>query len=119
MPGFTQQSGRTANSSYTDTHNNVKNGELNVSYGGALWARSLQWAFLDTYGEIGQRSVHAGTAGQMYEGFLQDMWRLRPNVGGGVWRTVVAGLMTPYYALWGNQSVFSPTDYKAAERRHG
>ncbi len=94
---------------YTDTHNNVTNALGGVQTTRAAVANSALGIF-DTYGEIGQRS-YTLYRGQMYEGFLQDTWRIRSNV------VIEAGLRytisTPYYALWGNQSVFSPKDYSA------
>ncbi|MES2393883.1 MAG: carboxypeptidase regulatory-like domain-containing protein [Acidobacteriota bacterium] len=94
---------------FTDAHNNLKNGAINVTTGRAVG--NVATGLFDTYGEIGQRS-YTLYRGQMYEGFLQDSWRIRSNV------VLELGarysVMTPYYALWGNQSVFSPTDYKAA-----
>ncbi len=65
----------------------------------------------DSYGEIGQRSytVYRST---MYEGFLQDQWRVTQHM------VVEAGLRyswyNPYYAKWGNQSVFNPASYNPA-----
>ncbi|WP_419806925.1 carboxypeptidase regulatory-like domain-containing protein [Terriglobus sp.] len=65
----------------------------------------------DTYGEIGQRSytLYRST---MYEGFLQDTWRAKPNL------VIEAGIRyswySPYYAKWGNQSVFNPANYSAS-----
>ncbi len=65
----------------------------------------------DTYGEIGQRSytLYRST---MYEGFLQDQWRATPKL------VIEAGLRysiyNPYYAKWGNQSVFNPSIYNPA-----
>ncbi len=62
----------------------------------------------DTYGEIGQRSytLYRST---MYEGFLQDTWRAKPKL------VIEAGLRyswyNPYYAKWGNQSVFNTANY--------
>lgn len=65
----------------------------------------------DTYGEIGQRSytLYRST---MYEGFLQDTWRATPKL------VIEAGIRyswyNPYYAKWGNQSVFNPSNYNPA-----
>ncbi|WP_128913861.1 TonB-dependent receptor [Granulicella sibirica] len=65
----------------------------------------------DTYGEIGQRSytLYRST---MYEGFLQDQWRATPQL------VIEAGarysFYNPYYAIWGNQSVFNPASYNPA-----
>ena len=62
----------------------------------------------DTYGEIGQRSytLYRST---MYEGFAQDSWRATPKL------VIEAGLRyswyNPYYAKWGNQSVFNAGRY--------
>lgn len=64
----------------------------------------------DTYGEIGQRSytLYRST---MYEGFVQDQWRATPRL------VIEAGMRyswyNPYYAKWGNQSVFSAANYNA------
>ncbi len=94
---------------FTDTRNNLKNNGIAASTGKAV-ANSAVGLF-DTYGEIGQRSytLYRGT---MYEGFLQDQWRARPNL------VIEAGirysLMNPYYAKWGNQDVFSPSSYNPA-----
>lgn len=65
----------------------------------------------DTYGEIGQRSytLYRST---MYEGFLQDQWRATQHL------VIEAGIRyswyNPYYAKWGNQSVFNPSFYNPA-----
>ena len=65
----------------------------------------------DTYGEIGQRSytLYRGT---VYEGFLQDQWHATPNL------VIEAGVRyswyNPYYAKWGNQSVFNARSYNPA-----
>ena len=65
----------------------------------------------DTYGEIGQRSytLYRST---MYEGFVEDTWRAKPNL------VIEAGIRyswyNPYYAKWGNQSVFNANNYTAA-----
>lgn len=108
VPGATNnQNGKFT---YTDTHNNVTNGLGGVQTTRAAVANSAL-GFFDTYGEIGQRS-YTLYRGQMYEGFLQDNWRIRPNVVVEVGMRYT--LATPYYALWGNQSVFSPKDYSAA-----
>lgn len=62
----------------------------------------------DTYAEIGQRSYTLYRA-WAYDGFAQDSWHVTPNL------VVEAGVhysfYNPYYAKWGNQSVFSPKDY--------
>ncbi len=58
----------------------------------------------DTYGEIGQKSytLFRGNAGEF---FAQDSWHATP-------KTVIEygirySLFQPYYALWGNQSMFN------------
>jgi hypothetical protein len=62
----------------------------------------------DTYGEIGQRSYTLYRA-WAYDAFAQDSWHVTPNV------VLEAGIRwsyyNPYYAKWGNQSVFSQKDY--------
>jgi Cna protein B-type domain./TonB-dependent Receptor Plug Domain. len=64
----------------------------------------------DTYGEIGQRSYTLYRA-WAYDAFAQDSWHVTPNL------VIEAGIRysyyNPYYAKWGNQSVFSPKDYNA------
>ena len=65
----------------------------------------------DTYGEIGQRSYTLYRS-WMYEGFAEDTWHATSKL------VVEAGLRysfyNPYYAKWGNQSVFSAKDYNPA-----
>ena len=65
----------------------------------------------DTYGEIGQRSYTLYRS-WMYEGFAQDQWHVTPNL------VIEAGVRyswyNPYFAKWGNQSVFSQKDYNPA-----
>ncbi|ADV84427.1 carboxypeptidase regulatory-like domain-containing protein [Terriglobus saanensis] len=65
----------------------------------------------DTYGEIGTRSytLYRGT---MYEGFVQDQWRARSNLV--IEMGVRYSIMNPYYAKWGNLSVFNPGSYSPA-----
>jgi hypothetical protein len=62
----------------------------------------------DSYGEIGQKSytLFRGNAGEF---FAQDSWHATP-------RTVIEygvrySIFQPYYALWGNQSMFNPNNY--------
>jgi hypothetical protein len=66
----------------------------------------------DTYGEIGQKT-YTLFRGHMYEGFGQDQWRATPKMvlEYGVRYSVIQ----PYYALWGNQSVFDPKSYNPAD----
>ncbi|SEB86729.1 TonB-dependent receptor [Terriglobus roseus] len=73
-------------------------------------AANASLGLFDSYGEIGQRSYTLYRA-WMYEGFAQDAWHVSPNL------VIEAGVRysfyNPYYAKWGNQSVFSQTDYNA------
>ena len=65
----------------------------------------------DTYAEIGQRSYTLYRS-WAYDAFAQDSWHVTPKL------VLEAGLhysfYNPYYAKWGNQSVFSPKDYNPA-----
>ncbi len=85
---------------FTDSH-------LGSPTTGAAVANAALGLF-DTYGEIGQRSYTLYRA-WMYEGFAQDTWRVTPKL------VIEAGLRysfyNPYFAKWGNQSVFSPANY--------
>ncbi|KAA6458654.1 hypothetical protein DYQ86_19050 [Acidobacteria bacterium AB60] len=65
----------------------------------------------DTYGEIGVRSYTIFLS-NMYEYFLQDTWRVKPNLV--LEYGIRHSIMQPYYARWGNLSVFSPATYNAA-----
>ncbi|SDF79624.1 TonB-dependent Receptor Plug Domain [Terriglobus roseus] len=64
----------------------------------------------DTYGEIGQRSYTLYRAWS-YDAFAQDSWHVSPNL------VIEAGMRwsyyNPYFAKWGNQSVFSQKDYNS------
>jgi hypothetical protein len=65
----------------------------------------------DTYGEIGLRSYTVFLS-NMYDYFVQDSWHATP-------RMVVEfglrhGIMLPYYAKWGNMSVYSPSNYSSS-----
>lgn len=65
----------------------------------------------DTYGEIGVRSYTVFLS-NMYEYFVQDTWRMRPNLV--IEFGIRHSIMEPYYARWGNLSVFSPSTYDPA-----
>lgn len=65
----------------------------------------------DTYGEIGIRSYTVFLS-NMYEYFIEDTWRARPNLV--VEFGMRHSIMEPYYARWGNLSVFSPATYDPA-----
>lgn len=100
-PGSTNnQNGRF---NFTDT----RSGGTTTKVGVANAAEGL----FDTYGEIGQRSYTLYRA-SAYEGFLQDQWRVTPKL------VIEAGVRyswyNPYYAKWGNQSVFNPKFYNPA-----
>ncbi|WP_446743717.1 carboxypeptidase regulatory-like domain-containing protein [Silvibacterium acidisoli] len=64
----------------------------------------------DTYGEIGIRAYTIYLA-NMYEYFAQDTWRARPNLV--IEYGIRHSIMMPFYARWGNLSVFSPSTYDA------
>ena len=94
---------------FTDTHNSLKlNGIPNTT---TKAVGNVAVGLFDTYGEIGQRSYTLYRS-QSYEGFVQDQWRATPKM------VIEAGvrysIYKPFYAKWGNQSVFSPTVYNPA-----
>lgn len=62
----------------------------------------------DTYGEIGLRSYTIFLS-NMYEYFAQDQWRATPKLV--IEYGIRHSIMLPYYAKWGNQSVFAPQVY--------
>ena len=99
--------GSTNNQNGKFTFTDGRSGGTTTKIGVANAAEGL----FDTYGEIGQRSytLYRST---MYEGFLQDQWRATPRL------VIEAGarysIYNPYYAVWGNQSVFSPSNYNPA-----
>lgn len=94
-----------------------QNGQFNFSdnraggIGTGTAVANVATGLFDTYAEIGQRSytLYRGT---MYEGFLQDQWHATERL------VIEAGLRysyyNPYYAKWGNQSVFNPAYYNPA-----
>ncbi|MBS1813391.1 MAG: carboxypeptidase regulatory-like domain-containing protein [Acidobacteria bacterium] len=107
VPGATNnQNGRFV---FTDGRNGYKVGGIPQNTRKAV--SNVATGLFDTYGEIGQRS-YTLYRGQMYEGFAQDTWRATPKL------VIEAGvrysIMTPYYAKWGNQSVFNPANYNPA-----
>ncbi len=65
----------------------------------------------NTYGEIGQKPYTVFQA-NIFELFAQDQWRATPNLV--VEYGVRYSIFKPYSAVWGNQSVFDPTSYRAA-----
>ena len=66
----------------------------------------------DTYGEIGQKSYTLFRA-NMYEMFAQDQWRVTSKMV--LEYGARYSIFQPYYALWGNQSVFNTTSYVASQ----
>lgn len=64
-----------------------------------------------TYGEIGQKSYTLFRTNS-YEMFAQDDWRTTPKLL--LQYGVRYAVNPPYYALWGNQSVFDPTSWNPA-----
>ncbi len=99
--------GSTNNQNGKFTFTDSRTGGTTTGIGVANAAEGL----FDSYGEIGQRSytLYRST---MYEGFLQDQWRATPKL------VIEAGLRysfyNPYYAKWGNQSVFNASVYNPA-----
>ncbi len=99
--------GSTNNQNGKFTFTDSRTGGTTTNIGVANAAEGL----FDSYGEIGQRSytLYRST---MYEGFLQDQWRATPKL------VLEAGLRyslyNPYYAKWGNQSVFNASLYNPA-----
>ena len=99
--------GSTNNQNGKFTFSDTRTGGTTTKIGVANAAEGL----FDTYGEIGQRSytLYRST---MYEGFLQDAWHATPNL------VIEAGVRyswyNPYYAKWGNQSVFNASVYNPA-----
>ncbi|MEZ2347865.1 carboxypeptidase regulatory-like domain-containing protein [Terriglobus sp. RCC_193] len=102
--------------SNTPGSTNNQNGRFNFfdsnrSDSTGVGAANAALGLFDTYAEIGQRSYTLYRAWS-YDAFAQDSWHVTPNL------VIEAGIRysyyNPYYAKWGNQSVFSPKDYSAA-----
>ena len=66
----------------------------------------------DSYGEIGQKSYTLFRANSA-EFFAQDNWRATSHLV--VEYGVRYSIFQPYYALWGNQSMFNANNYIAAD----
>ena len=64
-----------------------------------------------TYGEIGQKSYTLFRTNS-YEAFAQDSWRTTPKLL--LEYGVRYAVNPPYYAAWGNQSVFDPRSWDPA-----
>ena len=69
---------------------------------------NLALGLADSYTEIGPRAYTSWT-GQMYEGFIQDSWKVTPklHVDYGIRVTSI----TPYKPAWGNDAFFDPASY--------
>jgi hypothetical protein len=99
-PGSTNnQNGRF---NFTDTTRTATTG---------VGAANSALGLFDTYAEIGQRSYTLYRA-WAYDAFIQDSWHATSNL------VIEAGVhysyYNPYFAKWGNQSVFSAKDYNPA-----
>jgi hypothetical protein len=66
----------------------------------------------DSYGEIGQKSYTLFRANAA-EFFLQDNWRATPHMV--IEYGARYSIFQPYYALWGNQSMFNANNYNPAD----
>lgn len=89
---------------FTALHNNQ------ASTGSAVANAAL--GMFDSYGEIGQKSYTLFRANAA-ELFAQDSWHATPRLV--VEYGVRYSIFQPYYALWGNQSVFNANNYIAAD----
>jgi hypothetical protein len=99
--------GSTNNQNGKFTFSDSRTGGSTTKVGVANAAAGL----FDTYGEIGQRSytLYRST---MYEGFIQDQWRATSHLV--IEMGARYSIYNPYYAKWGNQSMFNPGSYVAA-----
>jgi hypothetical protein len=73
---------------------------------------NLALGLADSYTEIGPRAYTSWT-GQMYEGFIQDSWKVTPklHIDYGVRITSI----TPYKPAWGNAAYFDPASYDKSQ----
>lgn len=105
-------------SSTTPGSTNNQNGQFEFQDGaqagvptsGAAVANAALGQFY-TYGEIGQKSYTLFRTNS-YEVFAQDSWRVTPKLL--LEYGVNYAVNPPFYAKWGNQSVFDPTSYNPA-----
>jgi hypothetical protein len=69
---------------------------------------NLALGLADSYTEIGPRAYTKWT-GQMYEGFIQDSWKVtaKLHLDYGIRVTT----LTPYKPAWGNAAYFDPASY--------
>jgi hypothetical protein len=88
---------------FTDTRSNHPTSNAAVA--------NTALGLFDTYGEIGQRS-YTLFRGNMFEMFAQDQWRATPKLV--LEYGARYSIMLPYYAVWGNMSVFDPRAYDSA-----
>ena len=102
--------------SNTPGSTNNQNGRFNFTDGTrsdttGVGSANAALGLFDTYAEIGQRSYTLYRA-WAYDAFAQDSWHVTPKL------VIEAGVhysyYNPYFAKWGNQSVFSPKDYNPA-----
>lgn len=89
---------------FTTLHNNQP------TTGAAVANAAL--GLFDSYGEIGQKSYTLFRANSA-ELFAQDSWHVNPHVV--LEYGVRYSIFQPYYALWGNQSMFNPSNYIATD----
>ena len=98
-----------------NTCTNNQNGQFSFTDGRGggtgVAAANAALGLYTTYSEIGHRAYTIFRA-NMYEGFAQDSWKVRPNlhIDYGVRYSVIV----PYHALWGNMIVFDPSFYDPA-----
>ncbi len=78
--------------------------------GSALGNAAL--GMFDSYGEIGQKSYTLFRANSA-EFFAQDNWRATSHMV--IEYGVRYSIFQPYYALWGNQSMFNASNYNPAD----
>ena len=88
---------------FTTLHNNQP------TTGAAVANTAL--GLFDSYGEIGQKSytLFRANAGEF---FAQDNWRATPHLV--IEYGARYSIFQPYYALWGNQSMFNANNYDPA-----
>lgn len=103
--------------SNTPGSTNNQNGRFNFSdarTGGitsGIGVANAALGLFDTYGEIGQRSYTLYRAWS-YDAFAQDSWRVNPSLV--LEFGVHYSFYNPFWAKWGNQSVFSAKDYNSS-----
>jgi len=73
---------------------------------------NLALGLADSYTEIGPRAYTSWT-GQMYEGFIQDSWKVTPKLHIDYGIRVTS--LTPYKPAWGNAAYFDPSSYDTSE----